>query len=908
MIYTGCVESRSDPLKLGRCQVRIIGLHTHDKTVLPTEDLPWALPMQSITSAAMSGIGSTPLGLVEGTWVLVVFQDEDNQYPIMIGSIGGIEQTMVAPTSDNSALQLNVDGDVTDTNAQSGNTVDGSGSVLTSSDGTPVVSSDGTPVTTGTATTNPTPAPDPKPTSPTITTGTVPPASAKAGIDALNAAMDAVGFTGKYGRATILGIAGGECAWVPKPEGYSYSAESLPKIFAKTFSNKPDLIAQYARWKGTRETFFNFVYAPANNGGSLGNTQPTDGGKYYGRGFIQLTGRANYTKYGKLAGIDLVSQPDLLNDDYAQSARVAVAYFKDRVKTSDSDPSYFQAGLKAIGGAQSGWPKKESFYQYFLGDPTPPPQQTDKSSSPGEEAQSVPVAENGLPADRQQNLVMGFVDPNMKYPLRAYIGEPDTNRLARGKIEGTIVEFKDQKLLDNVMTGGGVTWKQPAIPYNGKYPYNKVMETESGHIMEFDDTPENERVHIYHRKGTYTEIDANGTQVNRIVGDGYVITEHNGYVYIGGDCNVTINGTARVLVNADAVIDVTGDTTLTVGGNISAAAAGSISLNAGTDLKIKANNIFIESVADVNVTAGGANKLTSSSNFEVKAGANANIEGSIVNLANGAASAAASGLGSPPKAGTKNTQSFKQLQPPPRNIEADLGYETPDENKTPGATAYHEERPVSETPPTTTESAPAPVNAATSTDSDCGIIHGMTSFPDSFVLYTDKTGYNWTVGKVLNNNKLTPGTYSTGPGRGTKAMTSQDIVCNLKALCVNILGPINEAIGTVGKAWTMTSCYRSYVPSGGSATSQHLSGCAVDISPAGNYGYKANYDWAVKLAAILPFDQLLLEYRDADKGHPKRYQWIHISYNNYGAGKKELMTFLNDKTYKKNELVLLGEV
>jgi hypothetical protein len=87
-----------------------------------------------------------------------------------------------------------------------------------------------------------------------------------------------------------------------------------------------------------------------------------------------------------------------------------------------------------------------------------------------------------------------------------------------------------------------------------------------------------------------------------------------------------------------------------------------------------------------------------------------------------------------------------------------------------------------------------------------------------------------------------------------------------------------------------------------------LSGCAVDISPAGNYGYKANYDWAIKLAAILPFDQLLLEYRDADKGHPKRYQWIHISYNNYGAGKKELMTFLNDKTYKKNELVLLGEV
>lgn len=907
MIYTGCVESRNDPLKLGRCQVRVIGLHTHDKQVLPTDQLPWAVPMQSITSAAMSGIGHTPLGLVEGTWVLVVFQDDDNQYPIMIGSIGGIEQVMVPPTVDDGTLQLNIDGTVQGTNAQTGTMVDGGGGVLTSSDGTPVVSSDGTPVTTGSASTDPPKAVDPVATSPKVTSGSVPPASAKAGIDALNSAMDEAGFTGKYGRATILGIVGGECAWVPIAEGYSYSAEALPKIFAKTFANKTTLIAQYARWKGSREGFFNFVYAPENNGSSLGNTQPGDGGKYYGRGFIQLTGRANYAKYGKLAGIDLIAQPELLNSDYAQSARVAVAYFKDRVKTADTDPSYFQAGLKAIGGAQSGWPKKEDYYHYFLGEAVTPPEQTDKSAMPGSDTQGVAVADNGLPADRQQSLIMGFSDPNMKYPLRAYIGEPDTNRLARGKIDGTIVEFKDQKVLEKVTTGGGVSWKQPDIPFNARYPYNKVMETESGHVMEFDDTPENERVHIYHRKGTYTEIDANGTQVNRIVGDGYIISERNGYIYIGGDCSVTINGTARVLINADAVIDVTGDASMNVGGSLSLAAAADISLNAGGDLKISANNILIDSATDFNVTAGGDNKLTSEGNFEVNASGDANIEGSEVHLAEGAASADPSGLGDPPAAGTKNTQTFKQLQAPPRNLEADMGYETPEENKSPGAAAYHEDRPVQETTVPDAASTPAPVNTAVATNTDCAIVYGMASFPTSYVLHTDGTGYNWTIGQLIGSKTITAGTYSQGPGRAMKAMSIQELACNLKALCVNILGPLNENIGKVGKAWMMSSCYRDFVPAGGSSTSQHLSGSAVDFCIGNNYAYKSNYDWATKLAAILPYDQMLLEYRDADKSHPKRYQWIHVSYNNYGAGKKELMTFLNDKAYKKGELVQLGE-
>lgn len=115
VFYTGCVENRLDPLMLGRCQVRIVGLHTHDKVELPTKDLPWAHPMGPITSASMNGIGWSPTGIVQGTWVIIIFLDEYNQQPIMIGTIGGIPMTksaaLIAEVT-NGVVSTDADGDL----------------------------------------------------------------------------------------------------------------------------------------------------------------------------------------------------------------------------------------------------------------------------------------------------------------------------------------------------------------------------------------------------------------------------------------------------------------------------------------------------------------------------------------------------------------------------------------------------------------------------------------------------------------------------------------------------------------------------------------------------------------------------------------------------------------------------
>ena len=89
--FVGVVEDRQDPQTLGRLRVRCLGYHTEDLEKLKTADLPWAHVMNPITSATVSGLGQSPLGAVEGTWVVGFFQDgSDAQQPIIIGTLPGV--------------------------------------------------------------------------------------------------------------------------------------------------------------------------------------------------------------------------------------------------------------------------------------------------------------------------------------------------------------------------------------------------------------------------------------------------------------------------------------------------------------------------------------------------------------------------------------------------------------------------------------------------------------------------------------------------------------------------------------------------------------------------------------------------------------------------------------------------
>ena len=189
------------------------------------------------------------------------------------------------------------------------------------------------------------------------------------------------------------------------------------------------------------------------------------------------------------------------------------------------------------------------------------PEQQSSTSSSSTTSASTNSADSNTSATQSSSSVLGFSDPNRKYPL--YFNEPDTNRLARHEeINKSIVYKKEAAQLKSVQAADGSTWDQSPIPYNASYPFNHVMQTESGHVLEFDDTPHSERIHMYHKSGTFTEIDANGTQVNRIVGDGYEILERNGFVQVHGSLNVTVDGASNILVKNAMNLSVDGVTTV----------------------------------------------------------------------------------------------------------------------------------------------------------------------------------------------------------------------------------------------------------------------------------------------------------------------------------------------------------
>ena len=190
--------------------------------------------------------------------------------------------------------------------------------------------------------------------------------SAAPGIAALKAACAKYGLTSPVAVASLLGIAGGECRWKLVEEGFNYSADRLLQVFPSVFKGDKALAQQYAG--NPNNSLPEFLYGSTTaKGRGLGNTQPGDGGNFIGRGYIQLTGRANYSKYGTMIGQDLINNPKLLSDP-AIAAEVSVKYMLDRCKVAQTDPNYFEAACKAVGfNTPDIKAKKKGYYECFLG-------------------------------------------------------------------------------------------------------------------------------------------------------------------------------------------------------------------------------------------------------------------------------------------------------------------------------------------------------------------------------------------------------------------------------------------------------------------------------------------------------------------------------------------------------------
>jgi len=456
--WQGVVEDRHDPLYLGRCKVRILGWHSENKNDQPTVGLPWAYPVAPITSASQTGVGSTPLGPVEGTWVLGFYRDgEAGQEPLFFGTLGGI------PEKD--AKGVNNDGTVT----------------------------------------------------------------------------------------------GGQGFLDPRIEGGDKVGHTL-----------------FPDERGSRDLFYN----------PLSDMVPREP-----------------------ATIIHNARPDPTED--AQT-----------VKVSDTVTLKGDNTVRALIG-QTG-PRA----------PVPPftvkvVEQPIRSTYP-----DTGLANTALSSTRNLD----------------YLKEPTTNRLARGvrgntdtsdpRVSGIVFEKMENRKAGqmDIPTADGKSWSEPKIPWQAIYPYNHVHQTESGHVIEMDDTPNWERMHWYHRTGTFTEIHPTGIKVDKIVNNYYNIILGAKYTHIEANDYTTVDGSQENYIIGNRTDKVDGDYSVAVKKgrfNVSNK-TGSVNLEsskmafqASEGFTLTANNVIIEKKAGFETTTGDEKKVIGGK-YKLQTGAaSLNAQGSI---------------------------------------------------------------------------------------------------------------------------------------------------------------------------------------------------------------------------------------------------------------------------------------
>lgn len=255
---------------------------------------------------------------------------------------------------------------------------------------------------------------------------------------------------------------------------------------------------------------------------------------------------------------------------------------------------------------------------------------------------------NSLPDNSQtnpQDTTKGFRDPNNAYPKPEYTNKPDTNTLALGvnsrhingdprnvsgdspaQSLGSSPAARTASRKRSVQMAGrnGATWTQPPTPYNAAYPYNKVMGSEAGHVFEIDDTPGAERLNLAHRSGTFTETGPDGTQVNRIVGNGYSIYEKDGFILVEGNANVHVAGQCNVFIMNDTTLtmhgkvnlDVHNDVNVNIGGKLGLSVAGGIYVRNEGDISVQnKGNVDVEIQGNNTMKTNGKHQITANAGF-----------------------------------------------------------------------------------------------------------------------------------------------------------------------------------------------------------------------------------------------------------------------------------------------------
>ncbi len=219
----------------------------------------------------------------------------------------------------------------------------------------------------------------------------------------------------------------------------------------------------------------------------------------------------------------------------------------------------------------------------------------------------------------------GFTDPNGEYPTDDYKDESSISRLARNeKTDDTCVKTKNDNL--TTFQVGGIDVDEPESGYNTTYPYNRVIETQSGIIIELDSTPNSERIHIYHPSNSYTEVYPDGSKVSKIQGNDFDIVLQDKYAYVKGDLLLKVDGNSLVEINGTTDLICNGIATIELKDEASITAEKEIFIDGNDSINIMSSNeVNIGSANELNI-AGGNTNITATGILTISATSAINVD------------------------------------------------------------------------------------------------------------------------------------------------------------------------------------------------------------------------------------------------------------------------------------------
>ncbi len=147
-------------------------------------------------------------------------------------------------------------------------------------------------------------------------------------------------------------------------ENLNYREDTLLRVFPRYFGPGKENAAEYAR---NPEKIANYVYMDRNRSaaGALGNTQPGDGWRFRGRGLKQVTGRSNYTSFGKAIGKTAEEVAEYL--ETKEGALVSALWFwQSRNLNEVADTGDVARVTKIINGGDIGLEDRRKRYAQVL--------------------------------------------------------------------------------------------------------------------------------------------------------------------------------------------------------------------------------------------------------------------------------------------------------------------------------------------------------------------------------------------------------------------------------------------------------------------------------------------------------------------------------------------------------------